>query len=146
MSRGITFSLRRVSDDSELVSMRFGSVLHNLREFMCDEFKLEPSDKNKSSMCVDIPTATEMLVAANYILLEHFDSKVERVMNNRFINIFGALSGEYERCKYRERFPNDADVTDFEDNIDILESIKSIIHVFLFSDDAASQKLVIRVW
>jgi hypothetical protein len=146
MSRGIIFSLRRASDDSELVSMRFGSVLHNLREFMCDEFKLEPSDKNKSTMCVDIPTATEMLVAANYILLEHFDSKVERVMNNRFIDILGTLSGEYEKFKYRERFPDDTDVTDFEDNIDMLESIKSMLHVFLFSDDAASRKLAIKVW
>lgn len=83
----------------ELVSWRFDST------FTCltNEFQLDGYTWKNSKYIIDAQTAEWMLQACNYLLSNMWSDEIEKVLDNRWINIFatGNDSCDYLKYKYR---------------------------------------------
>jgi hypothetical protein len=125
----------------------FNSIFGNVREMLMDQYDMDSYDPWKSQLVVTEQMARDMLVAANYILLEHFDEKMEKVMDNPFIDVIGSMSDKYSEYKYRLKFPNDEEpFVEEEDNTCVIESLKTILSAFLTTDKPDEYVLVAEVW
>lgn len=124
----------------------FNSVFGNVREMLMDQYGMDSYDPWKSQLVVTEQMARDMLVAANYILLEHFDEKIEKVMDNPFIDVIGSMSDKYSEYKYKLKFPNDEEPFVEEDNTCVIESLKTILSAFLTTDNPDEYVLVAEVW
>lgn len=124
----------------------FNSVFSNVREMLMDQYGMDSYDPWKSQLVVTEQMARDMLVATNYILLEHFDEKIEKVMDNPFIDVIGSMSDKYSEYKYKLKFPNDEEPFVEEDNTCVIESLKTILSAFLTTNNPDEYVLVAEVW
>ena len=128
------------------LEMDFNSIFSNVRDFLSDEYQLDPYDPSRSQMVIDEKMAKDMLVAANYILLEHFDEKIEKVMDNPFIEPIGSMSDRYSEYKYRLKFPDDTEPFDEEDNTYTIERLRTILEAYLSTETSDDYILVVELW
>lgn len=125
----------------------FNSVFGNMRDVLIREYGMNSYDPWFSEMEIKNTMAREMLIAVNYLLLEHYDEKIEDVMDNSFIDSLGTLSEKYNEWKYKKMFPDADDYTPEEDNSDALKRLRTILSAFLEETyDANNYILVVEVW
>ena len=124
----------------------FNSIFGEVREMLMDQYGLNSYAPWNSQMVVSREMARDMLVAANYILLEHFDEKIEKVMDNPFIDSIGSMSEKYLEYQYKLKFPNDSEPFHDEDNVCMIESLRTILSAFLDTDKTEGYVLVLEVW
>ena len=127
-------------------TMTFSSIFDDVRTVMEEEFEMDAYVPWKSQMVVDENLACEMLVAANYVLLEHYDRKIEDLMENRFIEPFGKLSPEYSRYSYQLMFPNDKEETAYDNYKSMLIELRGLLTVFLNSEEKKNYVLLLEIW
>lgn len=132
---------------NKALEVTFNSVFGDMREILINEYGMNPYDPWFSEMEVKETMAREMLIAVNYLLLEHYDKKIEEVMDNPFIDPLGTLSEKYNEWKYKQMFPDADDYTPEEDNSDALKRLRTILSAFLEEKyDSNYYILVVEVW
>ena len=124
----------------------FNSIFSEVREMLMDQYDMDSYDPWKSQLVVTEQMARDMLVAANYILLEHFDEKIEKVMDNPFIDVLGSMSDKYSEYRYKLKFPKDEEPFVENDNTNLIESLKTILSAYLTAENQNDYILVIEVW
>lgn len=69
----------------KLLEFHFGSAFSCLRE----EFGLNPYSFSRSAVLVDRSEAEKMLQAVEYVLSEEYGKNIEKILNNKYVNMFG---------------------------------------------------------
>lgn len=120
-------------------SSSFGSLV--------ERFNLNPYDPSHSLVTIDSEMAKQMLKAVEYLLLKKYDSDIEEVLDNEYIEIFGECIKEYCDYQYRREFPNDSEyVSDDDDDRYALINFRTVLRAFLDTYDNSNLLLTYEAW
>ena len=124
----------------------FNSVFHEVREELSERYMLNSYSPPNAYREIPRNDAIMMLEAVEYLLLGKYDSDIENVMRNPFIDMFSSLSGAYSKMQYLNRFPDDKE-SSFDDHREILEKLRTILFAYIdMSSRSKDYILVIQVW
>lgn len=123
----------------------FNSIASSVKDVFVEEFGMYSCNPQRKWMVIDECVAREMLVAVDYILLEHYDKKIEDVLQNRFIESIGSMSGAYQKYDYNLRFPDDKEYSE-EDHSDTIKRFRTILSAFLETCSEGGYILTATVW
>lgn len=128
---------------TRVLEFQFGSIFNSLIEDM----NLNSYDPSNSSKIIDSGMADDMVKAIDYLLLKKYDSDIEEVMNNRYIEIFGTMLKDYNEYKYHLMFPNDSEyVAENEDNKYVLINFRTALRAFLDTENNENLILMYESW
>lgn len=124
----------------------FNSIFHEAREKLSERYMLNSYSPANASKEIPGTDAMAMLEAVEYLLLGKYDSDIENVMRNPFIDIFSSLSGAHSKMQYLSKFPDDKE-TSFDDHREILENLRTILSAYIdMSSRSMDYILIIQVW
>lgn len=108
---------------------------------------LNPYDPSHSLVTIGTEMARQMLKAIEYLLLKKYDSDIEEVLDNEYIEVFGECIKEYRDHQYRKKFPNDTEyVSDDEDDRYALINFRTVLRAFLDTYDNSNLLLTYEAW
>ena len=131
---------------NEALSFTFNSLFDEMREELSDMYSMSSYSPSRRKAEISRDTAKEMLAAANYVLLGHYDEGVENAFSNRFIKPLGSMSAKYSEWNYRRMFPKDDEPYREEDNSQMVEDVRCVMQAFLRNDDIDEYVLVVETW
>jgi hypothetical protein len=128
-----------------LLEYTFNSLFSPIRDHLSDNYGLRNYDDSTSQIVIDENLAEKIRVAADYVLLGHYDPEIERIMKNDFIEPLGELSENYFRYRFPPKNGDDCDYGD-EDRSYIIECLRTVMSAYLEADDRDELVLLAYSW
>ena len=127
----------------EIFICNFLSSFTQLREY----FNLDPY--KKSELIIDFNVANDIKIAIDYLLSRNFSLKIEDIMNNQWIRIFGELLPSYETFLEGKKFTNYNNEEE-NDGRYILTKLQNVFNTYIWinneNDDDCEYFLIYHVW